>query len=113
LWGGESHQVGADIRRDGEAGSGEKDVTGWGAMKRNRIATARFTAPTYGQGPTEDRQINAGAPLIFLHRSNDGLSTFFAVENDMQQLKLAGKTIHPLEYIVATEIFDSSTREAE
>ena len=82
-------------------------------MKRKRIATARYTARTYAQGPTQDRQIYPGTNLIFLHRSDDDLSTFFALENGKTQLELDGKTIHPLEYVVATEIFDSCVREAE
>lgn len=80
-------------------------------MKRKRIAIARFTAQTHGQGPTEERLIEAGARIIFLHRSDDELSTFFALEDEMPRWKSEGK--RPLEYIVATEIFDSSMREAD
>jgi len=81
-------------------------------MKRKRTATARFTAHSFSQGPTEDRQIYAGTDLIFLHHSDDGLSTFFALENTRPQLEFEGQTIHPREYVVATEIFDARTREA-
>jgi hypothetical protein len=81
-------------------------------MKRKRIATAKFTAQTYGQeGPTADCSINVGMHLIFLHRTDDGLSTHFALEHEIPKWKSEGKNKRPIELFVATEIFDTSTSE--
>ena len=55
--------------------------------------------------------INVGMHLIFLHRTDDGLSTHFALENEMPKWKSEGKNKRPIEYLVATEIFDASTSE--
>ena len=82
-------------------------------MRRTRIATARFTASTYAQGPTQDRIIHAGERLLFLHRSDDGLSTFFAIENEEERWPRESKNVHPLQYEVATDSFDASTEEAK
>jgi hypothetical protein len=85
----------------------------WSGMKRKRIATARFTADIYGQGPTEQHLIEAGMSLVFLHRTDDDLSTHFAVEKEMPQWRVKDTNKHPIEYVVFTDVFDSSTREAE
>jgi hypothetical protein len=82
-------------------------------MKRKRIATARFTAQTHAHGPTEERVISAGTRLVFLHLSDDGVSTFFALEDEEPQWTVEGDKKRPLEYIVATEAFDACTRGAE
>jgi hypothetical protein len=82
-------------------------------MNRRRVATHEFTTQIYAKEPTKSRLITVGARLIFLHLSDDGLSTLFAVEDERSQWGFKDKNKLPIQYIVATEVFDSSTQEAE